>query len=150
MTGADVGRPGLRRAATVVLAVVAAALTLLVLSVPSVFSTVLRGAGLWPHSDRYTALYFVQPSTVSGTTGPRSGLPVTFAVENHEAGRRTYSFRVTIGPNARTQRVLDTGTVTLAPGRLQVEAVQLRRAPRPRSLVQVRLSGGDTISYWTS
>lgn len=144
-------RPRARRVVTVALAAVTATLAILVLFVPAVFSAVLRGAGLWPHGDRYTALYFTQPNTPLGPSGAGTGLlPVTFAVESHEASRRTYSYRVSVGPSAQSQRVVATGELTLAPGHSRVETIELRRAPGPHRLVEVRLSGGDTISYWTS
>ena len=143
-------RMNLRRAAGLVLAALTTALAILVLFTPSVFSTVLRGAGLWPHGDRYTALYFSDPNALLGQSGAGAGLPVAFTVESHEAARRTYSFQVSVGRNADAQRVVRTGTLTLDPGRSRVESVQLRPSPERHRLVEIRLSGGDNISYWTS
>src|SRR5205807_9457975 len=89
----------LRRGATIALAVVTAALAGLTLFTPSVFSTALRGAGLWPRGDRYTALYFTQPSTL---LRPAAGgqLTVAFAIDSHQDGRWRYTHMVSVGPCA--------------------------------------------------
>ena len=150
MTAGDSGRSRLGRIAGLALTSVMASLLVLVLFAPSVFSTVLSGAGLWPHGDRYTALYFTRPRSLIQGSASRAQRPVAFAIESHEAGRRTYSFTVTAGRSAQSQQVVSTGMLTLAPGRSRVETVELPRAPRRNRLVEVRLSGGDTISYWTS
>jgi len=144
------GRSTLRRITAIGLTSVTAALAILVLFAPSVFSTVLRGAGLWPHGDRYTALYFTQPGSLAQSSGSNLQLPVAFAIENHLGERRTYSFRVTVGPGPQSQRVVRSGVLTLVPGGSRVETVSLPRAAGRHRLVEVRLSGGDTISYWTS
>jgi hypothetical protein len=148
MNAGDRGRSRLRRITAIALTSVTAALAILVLFAPSVFSTVLRGGGLWPHGDRYTALYFTAPGALAQSPGPQ--VPVAFAIENHQGVRRTYSFKVTVGPGTRSQQVVRTGELTLAPGGSQVETVSLPRGAGRRRLVEVRLSGGDTISYWTS
>ena len=140
-----------RRGVLAALATLTAALAILVLFVPSVFSTILRGSTFWPHSERYTALYFTYPNALVTHAGPRRTLPVTFTVESHEGTRRTYRYEVSIGRSTQTQHVVRTGTLILAPGNSSERTVDIRQVPPGRRLVEVRVVGtGTTISYWTT
>jgi len=136
---------------------VSVVLVLLVLFVPSVFSSTLRRAGLMPHPDRYTALYFADPEALVDLPANAGRIVFGFTVENHEAGTRSYGYRVTVGTTGVGGAQVAAGKLRVASGRAAVQVVQVGRGvdsrswPRGRVLVRVVLTGtSDAISFWTS
>ena len=140
-----------------VLMALSTAVVLLVLFVPSVFSSPLTRAGLIPHPDRYTALYFTDPRVVFvPPTKPRR-IVFAFTVENHEAGTRIYRYRVTAGASNLGGVQVAAGALRVASGRAARQVVQVgqdvdgRTWPHGRVRVRVSLTGTpDAISFWTS
>ena len=136
---------------------VSAALVLAVLFVPSVFSSTLTRAGLIPHPDRYTALYFTDPEALVNLPANAHRIVFAFTVENHEAGTRSYGYRVTAGTSNLGGAQVAAGELRVVSGRAAVQVVQVgqdvdgRSWPHGRVRVRVTLTGTpDAISFWTS
>jgi hypothetical protein len=134
----------------VVLASLAAVLALLVLFVPSVFSSVLSSNSLVPHPDRYTELYFTDPERVLNESDRRR-IVIPFTIENDGAQRWLYRYEVTIGAGGGTGVVVATGEVRVGPGQAVSQVVDIARRLRGRLRVQVTLPGVTSgILFWTS
>jgi hypothetical protein len=143
-----------RRVASV--AILALVVIVAALARSSVGGSVASSIGIATESQPFTALSFVDPSTVgvSGITGVGTQVSdrLDFRIADHEHRDRSYRWTVSLVPAGTTYH----GTVSLKSGQT---ATVTRRVAVPCALhgapqrVQVRVSLADpaeTIDYWQS
>jgi hypothetical protein len=80
---------------------------------PSLLNPLLRSAGLVPHPDRYTALYFSDPTALPVRHVRGEPMQFAFTIESHEASRRSFGYRISIGNGQASGETVAVGSVLL-------------------------------------
>lgn len=120
--------------------VVGSLVTLLLLLENGYFNTIFKKIGVYPESESYTALFFVDAESLAKESEYVDNLKTfTFGVYNHENEDQTYSFLVDVTSSDISTPVTN-GTLYAKPGETVYYNVELDVAGYPKnSIVSVTL-----------
>jgi hypothetical protein len=102
----------------------------------------LSSAGLTPHPDRFTELYFATPNHLPSSAHLGRDVPIDFIIVNHEGKSMTYFWRLLASTkDGRTVQLLADREVVGAGRRGVVRAIARLGDPAATTHLRVRLRG---------